>query len=47
MRGALELEEQMLQNPVERKFKEGRATMFQAIGRFPAAPMARIPWNTR
>jgi 4-hydroxy-2-oxoheptanedioate aldolase len=22
------------------------ATMFQAIGRFPAAPMARIPWNT-
>lgn len=76
----------MLQNPVKRKLREGKAvvgtllnlgdpiaaeavaavgfdwlvvdtehgpidlhamaTMFQAIGRFPVAPMARIPWNS-
>lgn len=76
----------MLQNPVKRKLKEGKAvvgtwlnlgdpiaaealaalgfdwlvvdtehspidlhamaTMFQAIGRFPVAPMVRIPWNS-
>lgn len=36
------LEEPMLQNPVKRKLKEGKA-----IGRFPVAPLARIPWNTR